>query len=160
MDAMTTDAGFASILESARVMGGFEMMIWMVEENRMLLDELRAWNAEAEAGDRVEIIGIDVQSAHGAAQRLQELLEHTLPELALEAGAVAEQLVQARNAAYGRDLKGIAPAQKRLAAFIAELSQRWGEIALRTSRATPTKSCVARASSLAFRSILRCATMA
>ncbi len=195
IDAMATDAGFASILESVRViglgeathdqrecfafkrrltlhlirehgfrlvayeanatrakllndyvqghssdaiaaMGGFGMMIWMIEENRLLLDELRAWNEKAKAADRVEIIGIDVQGAIGAAQHLQKLLEGALPELALEARAIAEELVEARNKAYGRDLDGIKPAQDRLAAFIAELSQRWGEIALRTSRDT------------------------
>ena len=118
----------------AVAMGGFGMMIWMVEENRMLLDELRSWNAKAEAGDRVEIIGIDVQDASEAAQGLQKLLEGALPELALEAVAIADQLMQARNAAYGRELEGIEPAQRRLAAFLAELSQRSGEIALRTSR--------------------------
>lgn len=115
-------------------MGGFGMMIWLVEENRKLLEDLRAWNSEAEESERVEIIGIDVQDAQGAAQALQAHLDGALPELAAEARAVAEELVRARNAAYGGERDGIPTAQTRLAAFTAELSQRWGEIALRTSR--------------------------
>ena len=115
-------------------MDGFGMMIWGVEGNRAMLDDLRAWNREAEADDRVEIIGIDVQGASGAARRLHELLEEALPELAVEARAVAEDLVAARNAAYGGETGGIAPAQDRLAAFTMRLSRSWGELALRTSR--------------------------
>lgn len=115
-------------------MDGFGMMIWGVQENQALLDDLREWNLKAEAGDRVEIIGIDVQGASGAARRLHKLLEVALPELALEARAVAGDLVAARNAAYGQDTEGIKPAQDRLASFTMRLSRSWGELAVRTSR--------------------------
>jgi len=115
-------------------MSGFGMMIWMVEENRMLLDDLRAWNQQASDGDRVEIIGIDVQDADEAGQRLHDLLEAAFPELASEALDVAKELVAARNAAYGRDLEGIQPAQNRLDALMTQLARRSGEVALRTSR--------------------------
>lgn len=115
-------------------MGGFGMLIWMVEGNRGMLDDLRAWNLEAEPGDRVEIIGIDVQGAKGAGEHLHGLLKEALPTLALEAQAVAQDLIAARNAAYQRETEGIASAQARLAAFTADLFLSQGHLALKTSR--------------------------
>lgn len=119
----------------AASMGGFGMMIWMVEENQSLLNELRQWNRQAEAKDQVEIIGVDVQAANEAGRHLNKLLGDALPELASEARAIADDLVAARNAAYGGDTSGIKPAQDRLATFTTQLSQSWGKLALRTSRA-------------------------
>ncbi len=118
----------------AAAMEGFGMMIWMVEENRMLLEDLRTLNQEADPSDRVDIIGIDVQGAKSAAKHLHDLLEDALPDLALEALAIAKDLVAARDAAYRGETESIAPAQDRLEAFTLRLSQSRDELATHTSR--------------------------
>lgn len=115
-------------------MNGFGMMIWMIGENRALLEDLRSWNQTADLDDRVDIVGIDVQGAEAAAKHLHDLLEGALPGLALEARAVAQDLIAAQNAAYRGDIERIAPAQDRLAAFTLQLSQSWGELAALTNR--------------------------
>ena len=115
-------------------MDSFEMMIWMIEENRALLEDLRTWNQQADPQDRVEFIGIDVQGAFGAAARLKELLQAAQPELAQEAVAVAEALVEARQAAYGGETEGIEAASARAAALLAELARVQGQLALGSSR--------------------------
>ncbi len=103
-------------------MNGFGMMIWHIEENRALLEDLRAWNEAAEGADRVEIIGIDVQDPKSAARRVHELLRLARPELAKEAKAVADELVSARDKAYTRDLSAVAPARERAGALVKSLS--------------------------------------
>jgi erythromycin esterase len=119
----------------AAAMDGFGMMIWRVEENRALLEDLRAWNEKAKEGGRVEIIGIDVQDPKGAAKRLHGLLEPTHPELASEAQAVAEDLVTARDKAYTGDEAAIAPARERAASLLKRLSLIHGDMARRVSQA-------------------------
>lgn len=115
-------------------MDGFGMLIWMVEENRALLEDLRAWNLEAEPGDKVEIIGIDVQDPRRAAGKLHDLLMKAAPELASEAKAVAADMLAARDLAYERKPEKLAPARARLEAFVTDLTQSWGDIAQRTTR--------------------------
>jgi erythromycin esterase len=55
-------------------MRGFGMLIWQIEENRQLLEDLRAWNLQAPAGQQVQIIGFDAQDGTAALDRLSELM--------------------------------------------------------------------------------------
>lgn len=55
-------------------MDGFGMLIWNVEENAALLDDLRAWNMSASPADRVRFIGFDAQDGGAVADRIKELV--------------------------------------------------------------------------------------
>lgn len=61
-------------------MRGFDMLIWYVEENAALLDDLRAWNQEAGPDDQVHFFGVDAQDGHAVDARMTELLA-TYPDL-------------------------------------------------------------------------------
>lgn len=52
----------------------FGMLIWQVEENAALLDDLREWNAAAAPKDRVRFIGFDAQDGYAVAERISELV--------------------------------------------------------------------------------------
>lgn len=53
-----------------RAMAGFGMLIWQIEENRALLEQLREWNRQASAQDQVRLVGIDAQDSQAAMSRL------------------------------------------------------------------------------------------
>lgn len=55
-------------------MRGFDMLIWDVEENAALLDDLRAWNQAAGPNDQVHFFGVDAQDGHAVEARMIELL--------------------------------------------------------------------------------------
>ncbi len=57
-----------------RAMGGLGMLIWQVEENAALLDNLRDWNLRSLEKDQVRLIGIDSQDTDAAMQRLLRLI--------------------------------------------------------------------------------------
>ncbi len=61
-------------------MRGFDMLIWEVEENVALLDDLRAWNQAAEPDDQVHFFGVDAQDGHAVEARMTVLLA-TYPDL-------------------------------------------------------------------------------
>ena len=58
----------------SQAMKGFGMLIWQVEENRGLLQDLRAWNQQASDRDQVRLIGCDAQDIGAARERLIDLL--------------------------------------------------------------------------------------
>lgn len=58
----------------AQAMGGFGMLIWQIEENRALLDDLREWNRQASEQDQVRLVGIDAQDGEAAMSRLIQLI--------------------------------------------------------------------------------------
>jgi len=60
--------------DPAAAMRGFGMLIWAVEENAALLEDLRAWNKNAAAVDRVRFIGCDAQDAEVVVERIAELV--------------------------------------------------------------------------------------
>lgn len=60
--------------DRAAAMRGFGMLIWAVEENAALLDDLRAWNKNAAPADRVRFIGCDAQDAEVVVERIAELV--------------------------------------------------------------------------------------
>lgn len=84
----------------AAAMKGFGMLIWQVEENAALLQDLRAWNAAAAPADRVHFVGVDVQDAEAAAARLHALLLPAEPELAARAQPLGTRMEAARDALY------------------------------------------------------------
>jgi erythromycin esterase len=53
---------------------GLSMLIWSVEENAALLDDLREWNRQAAPADRVRFLGCDAQSIDAPKRRLRDLL--------------------------------------------------------------------------------------
>ena len=61
-------------------MRGFDMLIWDVEENAALLDDLRAWNQAAGPDDQVHFFGVDAQDGHAVEARMTDLLA-TYPDL-------------------------------------------------------------------------------
>ena len=73
---------------------GLGMLIWAIEENGELLDELRAWNRAAEADDRVRFLGCDAQDAEAVLARLRALL----PEAAQLLARADALLTRARDA--------------------------------------------------------------
>lgn len=82
---------------------GLGMMIWMIQENAALLDELRAWNAAAAPADRVRFVGVDVQDAVATCDRLHALLEGPAPELAARAKPLGPRIEDARTTLYSGD---------------------------------------------------------
>lgn len=76
-------------------LSGLGMLIWQVEENARLLEDLRAWNAGAAPAERVHFVGIDVQDPQAAAAALSGELARLDPGL----GARAEELARGLEAA-------------------------------------------------------------
>ena len=71
-------------------MGGFGMLIWSVEENAALLDDLRKWNQTASQQDQVRLIGFDAQDSKAAQKQLTKLLRAEDADLATRAGELVE----------------------------------------------------------------------
>ncbi len=67
------------------------MLIWQIEENGALLDELRAWNRGCREEDRVELIGIDAQDPEAVIQQLEKHIGSSDPQLILESKAALEK---------------------------------------------------------------------
>ena len=93
-----------------KAIAGFGMLIWQIEENRALLDDLREWNRQASVEDQVRLIGIDAQDSEAAMSRLIQLI-----------GEVEFETVSR--------IKELAPrAQKSIAERMAGNRQGWGAI--------------------------------
>ncbi|MBL7984573.1 MAG: erythromycin esterase family protein [Flavobacteriales bacterium] len=98
--------------DRAAAMRGFGMLIWAVEENAALLDDLRAWNAAAAPADRVRFIGFDAQDGEAVVERIGGLIRDTamtgrLNALLERAGGAMQQLFQGDRRAFealGSDL--------------------------------------------------------
>lgn len=73
-------------------MNGLSMLIWDVEENAALLEDLRAWNA-ANPNDPVRFIGVDAQDGDAVVARLSELLSG--PALRERAATLVERATPA-----------------------------------------------------------------
>lgn len=109
--------------------GGLGLLIWMVEENRQLLLDLRAWNESASEGERVEIFGFDVQDPRRSATRLAELIENEDPQLAEAARTLCDLLVATREASFGGDRSGLASCLEECEAFLQKTLSRREELA-------------------------------
>lgn len=91
--------------DARAAMRGFGMLIWDVEENMALLNDLRAWNATAPAGDQVRFIGFDAQDGGAVAERISELVNDSalaslVHELVDRSGPAMQQLFQGDRAAF------------------------------------------------------------
>ncbi len=91
--------------DRSEALRGFGMLIWNVEENAALLDDLRAWNATAAAADRVRFIGFDAQDGGAVAARIGELVADTVlagrvNTLVERHGMAMQQLFQGDRAAF------------------------------------------------------------
>lgn len=83
------------------------MLIWQIEENGALLDDLRAWNRECQKEDRVELIGIDAQDPQAVIGQFERLVGASDPQLIKESQAAAEKsrnlmasVMQGKNVAW------------------------------------------------------------
>lgn len=98
--------------DRAAAMRGFGMLIWAVEENAALLDDLRAWNAAAAPADRVRFIGFDAQDGEAVVERIGGLMGDSaltgrLNVLLERAGGAMQHLFQGDRRAFealGSDL--------------------------------------------------------
>ena len=86
-------------------MNGFGMLIWRVEENAALLDDLRAWNATALPAERVRFIGFDAQDGGAVADRIGVLvadgtLSSRVHALVERSGAAMQALFQGDRTAF------------------------------------------------------------
>ncbi len=97
------------------------MMIWQIEENAQLLDDLRAWNLRAGPNDQVRLIGIDAQDSESVIQRLTSLLSQEKPQLAKRVAEVADQTQTAVNELMTGNRTKWKVAEDSLDMFCAEL---------------------------------------
>ena len=91
--------------DRAEAMRGFGMLIWSIEENAALLDDLRAWNAQAAPADRVRFIGFDAQDGGALADRIGELVNDSalvgrVHALVDGSGAAMQRLFQGDRTAF------------------------------------------------------------
>ncbi len=84
-------------------LGGLSMLIWQVEENAALLDDLRAWNAKAAPADRVRFIGVDAQDGDAAEERLSTLLGEQRSALIARVHELTGRASAATNALFQGD---------------------------------------------------------
>lgn len=101
-------------------MRGFDMLIWDVEENAALLDDLRAWNKAAGPDDQVHFFGVDAQDGHAVEARMTELLT-PYPDLSARIKSMrprAEAAVQAHFQGDRRSLDSVQVEVERLRAEI------------------------------------------
>lgn len=126
--------------------GGLGMLIWQVEENVRLLDDLRRWNLQ-QPNDQVRFIGVDAQNGKAVLSKLVELLGDRnseqidqLKALQQRLGTAMKQALRGDGAALNelladgrticRAIKEMAPSQSldegeiaiRLKEFMANLS--------------------------------------
>lgn len=80
----------------AAAMSGLGMLVWQVEENAAFLADLRAWIPDADPGDRVRFVGIDVQDPAATAGRIGTLLggDGALEKRLADWGARIEPAIQ------------------------------------------------------------------
>ena len=97
-----------------RAMTGFGMLIWQVEENRALLDDLRKWNRQASEQDQVRLIGVDAQDREAAMSRLIELIGEgetetitRIKELAPRAQAAIAEMMKGNSQSWEEVAKEI-----------------------------------------------------
>lgn len=89
--------------DASAALKGLGMMIWMIQENAALLEDLRAWNSAAAPKDRVRFVGVDVQDSVATADRLHALLAAPAPELAARARPFGSRIESARATLYSGD---------------------------------------------------------
>lgn len=90
--------------DATAALQGLGMLVWRVEENAALLDDLRAWNRAVSPSDRVRIVGVDVQDPAAAAERLAELVRGRSIELADRALSIAPGIDAAVQRLWSGDI--------------------------------------------------------
>ncbi len=81
------------------------MLIWQIEENAALLDDLRAWNQQAGPAGQVKFVGIDAQDGEAALQRLSGWIgqsHESLEQQARALGARSQAALQKLFSGEGR----------------------------------------------------------
>ena len=97
--------------DKEKAMSGFGMLIWEIEENMALLDDLRQWNRNAGPQDQVRLIGIDAQDVDSAMKRLLQLIGNDPLEIVAKIRAL------------------VLKAKKSIAELMAGNRANWDEIA-------------------------------
>jgi erythromycin esterase len=119
---------------------GLGMMIWMIQENAALLDELRAWNASAAPADRVRFVGVDVQDAVATCDRLHALLEAPAPELAARAKPLGQRIEDARTTLYSGDAVPFDTLWAEIEALRTDVESAQKDLTSKSSSAVATES--------------------
>ena len=118
--------------------GGLSMMIWQIDENAALLDDLRAWNRTAAPIDRVHFIGVDAQDGEAVQTRLTQLLGDRHPALLARMNDFMDRSVNAINALFQGDRAAFDQLTSEVSLWAEELQsstateQEAAEIRLRT----------------------------
>jgi erythromycin esterase len=120
----------------AAAVGGLGMLIWQIEENRSLLQELRAWNDRARPSDRVRFIGVDVQDPTAAMAVLRAILPASHAGLVDEAAAMAAKSGPAAQACFAGDLAPMEALKAELKSWGARLEAVEGLSSSAASRRT------------------------
>lgn len=130
------------------------MLIWQVEENGALLDDLRAWNERAAPGERVRFIGCDAQDGEAVAGSLSLLVQRAAPEQAAELERTARELLERAPSALQRLFSGQREEFDELQRAAERFAQRLHELA-----ALSSNSQLAQALTLRRQEFLACLTM-
>ncbi|MCE9594233.1 MAG: erythromycin esterase family protein [Planctomycetes bacterium] len=70
-------------------------MLFRIDENAVLLEELRKWNDATSPAERVHLVGVDPSDVRGSSKRLATLLESVSPELEASATSLATEFQDA-----------------------------------------------------------------
>ncbi len=114
---------------------GLGMMIWMIEENVDLLNDLRAWNASMPPSARVRFVGVDVQDSVASAEHLHALLLEPAPELAARAKPFGERIDAARDTLYSGNAEPFDALWVEVIALRTDVERAQADIAQKSSRA-------------------------
>ncbi len=118
--------------------GGLSMMIWQIDENAALLDDLRAWNRTAAPTDQVHFIGVDAQDGTAVQTRLTRLLGDRHPALLARMNDFMARAVNAMNSLFQGDRTAFDQLNSEVSLWAEELQsstateQEAAEIRLRT----------------------------
>ena len=97
------------------------MLIWAIEENGALFDDLRTWNATHPPDQRVRLIGIDAQDGGAVVARLRTLLAPAAAGLAQRAEALVARAEAATQRMFTGDRADFDAVQKDAARLAVDL---------------------------------------
>lgn len=115
--------------DRAAAVRGLGMLIWQVEENAALLDDLRAWNSSAPPHERVRFIGVDAQDGEAVARALEELLAAQAGEAGAALALQARSLVASATEATQQLFSGQREAFERMLDEAGRLAQELERVA-------------------------------
>jgi erythromycin esterase len=104
-----------------KAIGSLGMLVWAIDENGELLDDLRAWNSSHAASQRVRLIGVDAQDGRAVVARLRALLAPASASLAQRAQVLVGRAPAATQRMYGGERAAFDTVQTEAALLATEL---------------------------------------